>query len=114
MSDLTFYGRPGAKGSGLLPLRENGAPHADSGLGPVSARAEGTKRQATDTYFLSEDAVESENEAAAWLFHKREYGAAFGVTAGAVIGTALGGPVGALIGAVAGGVIGHSLGKLFL
>ena len=52
--------------------------------------------------------------AAAWLFHKKDYGAAFGVTAGAVIGTALGGPIGGLIGAVVGGAIGHLLGKLFL
>jgi len=51
--------------------------------------------------------------AAAWLFHKKDYGGAFGVTAGAIIGTAFGGPVGALIGAVVGGVIGHFLGKLF-
>ncbi|UPT74381.1 MAG: hypothetical protein M0D55_01130 [Elusimicrobiota bacterium] len=52
--------------------------------------------------------------AAAWLFHKKDYGGAFGVTAGAIIGTALAGPVGGLIGAVVGGVIGHFLGKLFL
>ncbi len=52
--------------------------------------------------------------AAAWLFHKKDYGGAFGVTAGAIIGTALGGPIGGLIGAVVGGVIGHFLGKLFL
>lgn len=52
--------------------------------------------------------------AAAWLFHKKDYGGAFGVTAGAIIGTAFGGPIGGLIGAVVGGVIGHFLGKLFL
>lgn len=52
--------------------------------------------------------------AAAWLFHKKDYGGAFGVTAGAIVGTALGGPIGGLIGAVVGGVIGHFLGKLFL
>lgn len=52
--------------------------------------------------------------AAAWLFHKRDYGGAFGVTAGAVIGTALGGPLGAVVGAAIGGLIGHFLGKLFL
>lgn len=52
--------------------------------------------------------------AAAWLFHKKDYGGAFGVTAGAIIGTAFGGPIGGLIGAVVGGVIGHLLGKLFL
>ena len=52
--------------------------------------------------------------AAAWLFHKKDYGGAFGVTAGAIIGTALGGPIGGLIGAVVGGLIGHFLGKLFL
>lgn len=51
--------------------------------------------------------------AAAYLFHKKDYGAAFGVTAGAIIGTAFGGPIGGLIGAVVGGVIGHFLGKLF-
>jgi hypothetical protein len=51
--------------------------------------------------------------AAAWLFHKKDYGGAFGVTAGAIIGTAFGGPIGGLIGAVVGGVIGHFLGKLF-
>lgn len=51
--------------------------------------------------------------AAAWLFHKKDYGAAFGVTAGAIIGTAFGGPIGGLIGAVVGGVVGHFLGKLF-
>jgi hypothetical protein len=51
--------------------------------------------------------------AAAWLFHKGDYGGAFGVTAGAIIGTAFGGPIGGLIGAVVGGVIGHFLGKLF-
>ena len=48
--------------------------------------------------------------AAAWLFHKGDYGGAFGVTAGAIIGSAFGG----LIGAVVGGVLGHFLGKLFL
>ena len=52
--------------------------------------------------------------AAAWLFHKKDYGGAFGVTAGAIIGTAFGGPIGGLIGAVVGGIIGHFLGKLFL
>jgi hypothetical protein len=52
--------------------------------------------------------------AAAWLFHKKDYGGAFGVTAGAIIGTAFGGPIGGLVGAVVGGVIGHFLGKLFL
>lgn len=52
--------------------------------------------------------------AAAWLFHKKDYGGAFGVTAGAIIGTAIAGPIGGLIGAVVGGVIGHFLGKLFL
>jgi len=52
--------------------------------------------------------------AAAWLFHKKDYGGAFGVTAGAIIGTALGGPIGGLIGAVVGGLVGHFLGKLFL
>ena len=52
--------------------------------------------------------------AAAWLFHKKDYGGAFGVTAGAIIGTALGGPLGAIVGAVVGGVVGHFLGKLFL
>lgn len=52
--------------------------------------------------------------AAAWLFHKKDYGGAFGVTAGAIVGTALGGPIGGLIGAVAGGLLGHFLGKLFL
>lgn len=51
--------------------------------------------------------------AAAYLFHKKNYGAAFGVTAGAIIGTAFGGPIGGLIGAVVGGVVGHFLGKLF-
>ncbi|MDD5304737.1 MAG: hypothetical protein PHS14_16705, partial [Elusimicrobia bacterium] len=51
--------------------------------------------------------------AAAWLFHKKDYGGAFGVTAGAIIGTAFGGPIGGLIGAVVGGLIGHFLGKLF-
>lgn len=51
--------------------------------------------------------------AAAWLFHKGDYGGAFGITAGAIIGTALGGPIGGLIGAVVGGLIGHFLGKLF-
>ncbi|MCR4294221.1 MAG: hypothetical protein NUW21_01705 [Elusimicrobia bacterium] len=51
--------------------------------------------------------------AAAWLFHKKDYGGAFGVTAGAIVGTALGGPIGGLIGAVVGGVIGHFLGKIF-
>lgn len=51
--------------------------------------------------------------AAAWLFHKKDYGGAFGVTAGAIIGTAFGGPIGGLIGAAVGGVIGHFLGKLF-
>lgn len=51
--------------------------------------------------------------AAAYLFHKKNYGAAFGVTAGAIIGTAFGGPIGGVIGAVVGGVIGHFLGKLF-
>lgn len=52
--------------------------------------------------------------AAAWLFHKKDYGGAFGVTAGAIIGTAFGGPIGGLIGAAVGGLIGHLLGKLFL
>jgi hypothetical protein len=52
--------------------------------------------------------------AAAWLFHKKDYGGAFGVTAGAIIGTAFGGPIGGLIGAVVGGILGHFLGKLFL
>lgn len=52
--------------------------------------------------------------AAAWLFHKRDYGGAFGVTAGAIIGTAIGGPVGAIVGAAVGGLLGHFLGKLFL
>ncbi len=52
--------------------------------------------------------------AAAWLFHKKDYGGAFGVTAGAIIGTAFGGPIGGLVGAVVGGIIGHFLGKLFL
>lgn len=52
--------------------------------------------------------------AAAWLFHKKDYGGAFGVTAGAIIGTAFGGPIGGLIGAVVGGIVGHFLGKLFL
>lgn len=51
---------------------------------------------------------------AAWLFHKGDYGGAFGVTAGAIIGTAFGGPIGGLIGAAVGGVVGHFLGKLFL
>lgn len=51
--------------------------------------------------------------AAAWLFHKGDYGGAFGITAGAIIGTAFGGPIGGLIGAVVGGLIGHFLGKLF-
>ncbi len=52
--------------------------------------------------------------AAAWLFHKKDYGGAFGVTAGAIIGTAFGGPIGGLVGAVVGGILGHFLGKLFL
>lgn len=52
--------------------------------------------------------------AAAWLFHKKDYGGAFGVTAGAIIGTAIAGPIGGLVGAVVGGLIGHFLGKLFL
>lgn len=52
--------------------------------------------------------------AAAWLFHKKDYGGAFGVTAGAIIGTAFGGPIGGVIGAVVGGIVGHFLGKLFL
>ncbi len=52
--------------------------------------------------------------AAAWLFHKGDYGGAFGVTAGAIIGSAFGGPIGGLIGAVVAGVLGHFLGKLFL
>ena len=52
--------------------------------------------------------------AAAWLFNKKDYGGAFGVTAGAIIGTALGGPIGGVIGAVVGGLVGHFLGKLFL
>ena len=52
--------------------------------------------------------------AAAWLFHKKDYGASFGVTAGSIIGSALGGPIGGVIGAVVGGLIGHLLGKLFL
>lgn len=51
---------------------------------------------------------------AAWLYHKGDYGAAFGVAAGGVIGAALGGPIGGLIGAAVGGLIGHFLGKLFL
>ena len=49
--------------------------------------------------------------AAAWLFHKKDYGGAFGITAGAIIGTAFGGPIGGLIGAVVGGILGHFLGK---
>lgn len=52
--------------------------------------------------------------AAAWLFHKKDYGGAFGVTAGAIVGTAIAGPVGGLVGAVVGGLLGHFLGKLFL
>jgi hypothetical protein len=52
--------------------------------------------------------------AAAWMFHKGDYGAAFGMTAGAIIGTAFGGPIGSLVGAVVGGLVGHFLGKLFL
>lgn len=52
--------------------------------------------------------------AAAWLFSKKDYGGAFGVTAGAIIGTAFGGPLGGLIGAAIGGIVGHFLGKLFL
>lgn len=52
--------------------------------------------------------------AAAWLFSKKDYGGAFGVTAGAIIGTAFGGPLGGLIGAAVGGIVGHFLGKLFL
>jgi hypothetical protein len=52
--------------------------------------------------------------AAAWLFQRKDYGGAFGVTAGAIIGTALAGPVGGLIGAAVGGFLGHFLGKLFL
>jgi hypothetical protein len=52
--------------------------------------------------------------AAAWLFHKKDYGGAFGVTAGAIIGTAVAGPLGGLVGAVVGGLLGHFLGKLFL
>lgn len=52
--------------------------------------------------------------AAAWLFKKKDYGGAFGMTAGAIIGTAFGGPIGGLIGAVVGGIVGHFLGKLFL
>ena len=52
--------------------------------------------------------------AAAWMFHKGDYGGAFGVTAGAIIGTAFGGPIGSLVGAVVGGLVGHFLGKLFL
>lgn len=52
--------------------------------------------------------------AAAWLFHKKDYGAAFGMTAGAIVGTFLGGPIGGLIGAAVGGLVGHFLGKLFL
>ncbi|MFI5346926.1 MAG: hypothetical protein ACHQ51_11185 [Elusimicrobiota bacterium] len=52
--------------------------------------------------------------AAAWLFHKKDYGGAFGVTAGAIIGTAIAGPLGGLVGAVVGGLVGHFLGKLFL
>ncbi|MDE2510714.1 MAG: hypothetical protein KGL74_06295 [Elusimicrobia bacterium] len=52
--------------------------------------------------------------AAAWLFHKKDYGGAFGVTAGAIVGTALAGPIGGLVGAVVGGLLGHFLGKLFL
>lgn len=51
---------------------------------------------------------------AAWLFHKKDYGGAFGMTAGAIIGTAFGGPIGGLVGAVVGGIVGHFLGKLFL
>lgn len=51
---------------------------------------------------------------AAWLYHKKDYGASFGMTAGAIIGTAFGGPIGGLIGAVVGGILGHFLGKLFL
>lgn len=51
---------------------------------------------------------------AAWLFHKGDYGGAFGMTAGAIIGTAFGGPIGGLIGAAVGGIVGHFLGKLFL
>lgn len=52
--------------------------------------------------------------AAAWLFHKGDYGGAFGITAGAIIGTAFGGPIGGLIGAMVGGLLGHFLDKLFL
>jgi hypothetical protein len=52
--------------------------------------------------------------AAAWLFSRKDYGGAFGVTAGAIIGTAFGGPIGGLIGAAVGGIVGHFLGKLFL
>lgn len=52
--------------------------------------------------------------AAAWLFSKKDYGGAFGVTAGAIIGTAFGGPLGGLVGAAIGGIVGHFLGKLFL
>jgi hypothetical protein len=52
--------------------------------------------------------------AAAWLFHKKDYGGAFGLTAGAIIGTAFAGPLGGLIGAAIGGIVGHFLGKLFL
>jgi hypothetical protein len=52
--------------------------------------------------------------AAAWMFHKGDYGAAFGITAGAIVGSVLGGPIGGLIGAAVGGLVGHFLGKLFL
>jgi hypothetical protein len=52
--------------------------------------------------------------AAAWLFHKGDYGAAFGVAAGGLIGAAVLGPFGGLIGAAVGGLLGHFLGKLFL
>jgi hypothetical protein len=52
--------------------------------------------------------------AAAWLFNKKDYGGAFGMTAGAIIGTAVAGPLGAVVGAAVGGLLGHFLGGLLL
>ena len=52
--------------------------------------------------------------AAAWLFHEKDYGGAFGVTAGAIVGAVFGGPIGSLIGAAVGGLVGHFLGKFLL
>ncbi|MDE2490089.1 MAG: hypothetical protein KGM24_04530, partial [Elusimicrobia bacterium] len=51
---------------------------------------------------------------AAWLFQKKDYGGAFGATAGGIVGAALGGPLGGVVGAVLGGLLGHVLGRLFL